>query len=258
MILAVDIGNTHIVLGTYQGKKLVHHWRIDSNTGRTVDDYGHLILYMLERSCGSGQVSGVVIGSVVPTLTSVFQKISHRYFNLQPCLVDGLADLGISYKVDTPPGLIGADRIANALAVRERYRENCIVVDLGTATTFDLISEDGSYLGGVIAPGISTSAESLIQKAAMLSRVEINVPEHIIGKETKTMLQSGIFFGAICQIDGLVEKIKQEWKVSSKVIATGGFVHMVAKFSRQIDTVDPNLTLDGLRIAYDKLSGRPA
>ena len=253
MILAFDIGNTHIVMGLYQGMKLVHHWRFDSKVDRTVDDYGHLVLYMLERVAKTDQINGVVIGSVVPMLTYVFEKLSRRYFEVDALLVDGKAELGITYEVDSPPELIGPDRIANALAVRERYHANCIVVDLGTATTFDLISAQGTYLGGVIAPGIRTCAEALVDKAAMLSRVEIEASAKVIGKDTKTMMQSGIFYGAICQIDGIVEKLKQEWGVECKIIATGGFVNMLAKFSRQIDTVDPNLTLDGLRIAFDKL-----
>jgi len=168
--------------------------------------------------------------------------------------VHGRADLGISFEVDSPPELIGADRIANTLAIKERYKSDCIVVDIGTATTFDLITAEGHYLGGVIAPGIFTCAESLVKKAAMLHRVEIEVPEHIIGKNTETMMQSGIFFGAVSQIDGIVEKIKAEWGIACRVIATGGFVNMLAKYSRQFDTVDPNLTIDGLRIAYEKLA----
>ena len=253
MILAFDIGNTHIVIGLYQGRKLVHNWRIDSNADRTVDDYGHLLLYMLERVSKADKIKGVVIGSVVPMLTYVFEKLSHRYFELAPRLVDARAPLGITYEVDSAPELIGPDRIANAVAVRERYQENCIVVDVGTATTFDLISAQGAYLGGVIAPGNWACAESLIEKAAMLPRVEIEAPAKVIGKDTKTMMQSGIFYGTVCQVDGIVESLKKEWGVGCKVIATGGFVSMLAKFSRQIDTVDPNLTLDGLRIAYDKL-----
>jgi len=254
MLLAVDIGNTHLVLGLYKNKELLHHWRIDSNANRTVDDYGHLINYMLERATGQAKVSGVVIGSVVPMLSYVFDKLAKRYFGIQACLLDGTADLGISYEVDTPPQQIGADRIANVLAVRERYHTNCLVVDVGTATTFDLISENGAYLGGVISPGIRICADALIEKAAMLPKVEIEAPDHVVGKDTRTMMQSGIFYGAICQIDGIVERIKKEWGVSCKVIATGGFVNMLANYSRQMDTVDPNLTLDGLRIAYEKLS----
>ncbi|MEA1996296.1 MAG: type III pantothenate kinase [Gemmatimonadota bacterium] len=257
MILAVDIGNTHIVMGLYEGRELVHIWRIDSNRDRTVDDYGHLILFMVDRvkKQSSSKLRGVVIGSVVPMLSYVFEKLSRRYFGLTPCMVDGLADLGITYEVESSPAHIGADRIANALAATERYRTNCLVVDLGTATTFDLISKDGAYLGGVIAPGIRAGAEALIKRAAMLRRVEIEAPDHVIGKRTKTMMQSGIFYGAVCQIDGIVEKIKEEWNVPCLVIATGGFVHMIAKFSRQVEKIDPNLTLDGLRIAYDRLSG---
>ena len=254
MILAFDIGNTHIVMGLYEGMKLIHHWRFDSKADRTVDDYGHLVLYMLERVSKVNNVKGVVIGSVAPMLTYVFEKLSRRYFEVNPRLVDGKADLGITYQVNSPPEFIGSDRIANAVAVRERYHENCIVVDVGTAVTFDLISAQGAYLGGVIAPGIRTCAEALIERAAMLPRVEIEAPAKVIGKDTKTMMQSGIFYGAICQIDGIVERLKQEWDVGCKVIATGGFVSMLAKFSRQIDTVDPNLTLDGLRIAFDKLA----
>ncbi len=257
MILAVDIGNTNIVLGLYEDYRLVQHWRIDSNVNRTVDDYGHLVLYMLERTVGADRVRGMVIGSVVPLLTYVFGKMANRYFGCRARRLDGTSDLGIEYRVDTPPHNIGADRLANALAVFQRYRQNCIVVDVGTATTFDVVSREGAYLGGVIAPGIRTCAEALVRKAAMLSRVEIMAPERVIGRETRSMMQSGIFFGAICQIDGLVERMRREWPVCERVIATGGFVHMIEKFSRQVDTFDPDLTLDGLRLAYDRLPEGP-
>ncbi|MFH1071391.1 MAG: type III pantothenate kinase [Candidatus Glassbacteria bacterium] len=253
MILAFDIGNTNIVMGLYDGLSLAGHWRIDSNRDRTVDDYGHLVLYIIERVSPPRKVRGVVIGSVVPTLTYVFEKLSRRYFEVDPVLVTGNSELGLTYDVDAPPETIGPDRIANAVAVRERYRCDSIVVDVGTATTFDLIEADGTYHGGIIAPGIRTAAESLIANAAMLTRVEIEAPEKVVGRDTRTMMQSGIFYGAICQIDGLVERIKAEWKTECRVIATGGFVTMLARYSRQFDTIDPNLTLDGLRIAYDLL-----
>jgi type III pantothenate kinase len=145
--------------------------------------------------------------------------------------------------------------VANAVAVRELYKEDSIVVDVGTATTFDIISADGGYHGGVIAPGINTGAESLIERASMLSRVKIEAPPRVTGRDTRTMMQSGIFYGAICQIDGLVQRLKIEWGRSCKVIATGGFVTMLAKFSSEFDTVDPNLTLDGLRLSYRIVTG---
>ena len=255
MVLAFDIGNTHIVMGLYEGLELKNHWRIDSNPERTVDDYGHLVLYILERAGADRQVSGVVVGSVVPSLTYVFDKLARRYFDVEPLLVNGETELGITYDVDAPPSSVGADRIANAVAVRERYRTDSIVVDVGTATTFDIISADGTYHGGVIAPGINTSAESLIERASMLSRVKIEAPPKVTGRDTKTMMQSGIFYGAICQIDGLVRRLKQELGKPCKVIATGGFVTMLAKFSNEFDTVDPNLTLDGLRMSYRIVTG---
>lgn len=255
MVLAFDIGNTNIVMGLYEGLELTGHWRIDSNPRRTVDDYGHLVLSILERAGAGTRVSGVVIGSVVPTLTYVFDKLGRRYFGSQPVVISGDTELGIVFDVDEPPGSVGADRIANAVAVRERYRCDSIVVDVGTATTFDLISADGTYRGGVIAPGINTSAESLIERASMLSRVKIEAPPKVIGRDTVTMVQSGIFYGAICQIDGLVDKLKEQWGIPCRVIATGGFVTMLAKHSRQFDTVDPNLTLDGLRLAFKIVSG---
>jgi len=255
MVLAFDIGNTHIVMGLYNGLELVNHWRIDSNRERTVDDYGHLVLYILERAGADKLISGVVIGSVVPTLTYVFDKLARRYFEAEPVVISGDTPLGITYDVDAPPSTVGPDRIANAVAVRERYKADCIVVDVGTATTFDLISEEGAYCGGVIAPGINTSAESLVERASMLSRVKIEAPAKVIGRDTRTMMQSGIFYGAICQIDGLVVRLKQEWGRPCQVIATGGFVTMLAKYSREFDTVDPNLTLDGLRLSYRIVTG---
>ncbi len=255
MVLAFDIGNTNIVMGLYEGLELTGHWRIDSNPQRTVDDYGHLVLYILERAGADNQVSGIVIGSVVPSLTYVFNKLGRRYFDAEPVVISGDTQLGIAFDVDDPPGSVGADRIANTVAVRERYRCDSIVVDVGTATTFDLISADGTYRGGVISPGINTGAESLIAHASMLSRVKIEAPPKVIGRDTVTMVQSGIFFGAICQIDGLVDKLEEEWGVPCRVIATGGFVTMLAKYSRRFDIVDPNLTLDGLRLAYRIVTG---
>ncbi len=255
MVLAFDIGNTNIVMGLYEGLELKGHWRIDSNPQRTVDDYGHLVLSILQRAGAENQVSGVVVGSVVPTLTYVFDKLGRRYFDVEPVVISGETELGIAFDVDAPPSAVGADRVANAVAVRERYARDSIVVDVGTATTFDLISADGTYRGGVISPGINTSAESLIKKASMLSRVKIEAPPKVIGRDTQTMMQSGIFYGAICQIDGLVEKLKEEWGTPCQVIATGGFVTMLDKYSRQFDTVDPNLTLDGLRFAFRIVSG---
>ncbi len=255
MVLAFDIGNTNIVMGLYEGQELKGHWRIDSNTQRTVDDYGHLVLSILQRAGADSRVSGVVVGSVVPTLTYVFDKLGRRYFEVEPVVISGNSELGIAYDVDAPVTSVGADRIANAVAVRERYRRDSIVVDVGTATTFDLISADGTYHGGVIAPGINTSAESLIERASMLSRVQIEAPPKVIGRDTQTMMQSGIFYGAICQIDGLVDRLKGEWGIPCRVIATGGFVTMLAKYSRRFDAVDPNLTLDGLRMAYRIVTG---
>lgn len=255
MVLAFDIGNTHIVMGLYDGLELTGHWRIDSNPERTVDDYGHLVLYILQRAGADNNISGVVVGSVVPSLTYVFDKLGRRYFEVEPVLINGDTPLGITYDVDAPPMSVGADRIANAVAIRERYKTDSIVVDVGTATTFDLISADGTYHGGVIAPGINTSAESLIQRASMLSRVKIEAPPRVTGRETRTMMQSGIFYGAICQIDGLVDRLQAEWDRPCKVIATGGFVTMLAKFSNKFDTVDPNLTLDGLRISFRIVTG---
>lgn len=256
MVLAVDIGNTNIVLGLFRGAELTAHWRIDSNIHRTADDYGHLLCYMLERATGNSSLKGVAVGSVVPSLTYVFERLSARYFGCEAVVVDGNSPLGIALEVETPPGLIGADRLVNALAVRERYGRDSIVVDLGTATTFDLITAEGAYQGGVIAPGIRTGAEALAGKAAMLSRVEIEAPESVIGRNTRAMMQSGIFYGAVCQIDGIVRMLKEQWGRNCQVIATGGFVGMLSRHSRQFDTVDQNLTLHGLRIAYDLLAGK--
>jgi type III pantothenate kinase len=255
MVLAFDIGNTNIVMGLYEGQQLTGHWRIDSNPARTVDDYGHLVLYILQRAGADSKVSGVVIGSVVPTLTYVFDKLGRRYFDAEPVVISGDTELGIAFDVDAPPSSVGADRLANAVAVRERYKCDCLVVDVGTATTFDLISADGTYHGGVISPGINTGAESLIEKASMLSRVKIEAPLKVIGRDTQTMMQSGIFYGAICQIDGLVDRLREQWGIPCQVIATGGFVTMLAKYSRRFDTVDPNLTLDGLRMAFRIVTG---
>lgn len=256
MLLAIDIGNTNIVLGLFRDRDIINHWRVDSNIRRTVDDYGHLVCYMIERAMGRITPEAVVICSVVPTLTYVFQKLAARYFEREAVIVNGLSPLGLTYRVDNPPEMIGPDRIVNALAVKERYAVDSIVVDMGTATTFDLVRSDGTYEGGVIAPGINTCAEALVKKAAMLSRVQIEAPDSVIGRNTRAMMQSGIFYGAVGQIDGIVSRLRKEWIPGCRVIATGGFVSMISRYSSQFDTVDPNLTLHGLRHAWEILKKR--
>lgn len=254
-VIAIDIGNTNIVVGLYDGMKLTNSWRIDSNISRTVDDYGHLITYMIERTgCDVKEIGGVVIGSVVPPLTYVFDKLSKRYFFLEPHIVNALKnDLGLRYDVESPLDHLGADRVANTLAIKEKYGVDSIVVDLGTATTFDLVTADGTYLGGVIAPGIKTCADTLARRAAMLSEVQIEVPPSIIGRNTEDMMKAGIFFGAVGQVDEIVRRLKAEWKRECTVIATGGFVSMMERYSSELERIDANLTLDGLRFAFEKM-----
>jgi type III pantothenate kinase len=252
MLLAVDIGNTNIVIGIFDGKNPVKQWRLSTSPQRTADEDALTIESLLE-GCGiaMGSITGAVICSVVPSLTPGFEEMARTFLKVAPVTVSSRLELGIKI-LYLDPSSVGADRIANAVAAVERYGKPAVVVDLGTATTFDVISADGSYVGGVIAPGMGTSAEELFRKGARLSRVELRAPGNIIGKTTEESLQSGIMHGTASQIDGLIEKISKEMERSPKVILTGGNAPIVSPLLATPHTLDMSLTLDGLRILHEK------
>ncbi len=252
MLLAIDIGNTHTVLGIFHEEKLTEHFRVTSNHALTADECGVLVKQLFPDH---KKVKDVIICSVVPPLSPIYQEMSKKFLKVDPVLVNWNLPLGIKILYDDP-SQVGADRIANAVAAYKIYGGPVIVVDLGTATTFDVISEEGEYLGGAIAPGIETSSLNLFKRAAQLLKVSLERPGQAIGRNTEESLRSGIIFGSVDQIDGMVNRIKDELetkhriKKKPEVIATGGLAGLIAQESKTIEKVSPTLTLEGLRRIY--------
>ena len=252
MLLVIDVGNTNTVLGIFSGDTLLSHWRLSTIKERTIDEYGILARNLLSLSgIDSAKVEFIVISSVVPTLDSILEEMSKSYFNLEPLFVEPGVKTGIAILYENPHE-VGADRITNSLAAFTLYGGPAIVIDFGTATTFDVITEKGEYLGGVIAPGPGISAEALFERTAMLPRTGIRKPPKVIGKNTVNSIQSGLYHGYIALIEGVVEKIKGELGTPAKVIATGGLSAPFCRDIRCIDEFNPNLTLYGLKIIYEK------
>lgn len=249
--MAIDVGNTNIVLGVFEKEGLIESWRISTKTQTTPDEYA-MILKDLFGFVGISfqQIDGVIISTVVPPLLPIMVEMSKRYFNLMPITVTNKLKTGIRLRYENPKE-IGADRIVNAAAAFRIYGGPVIIVDFGTATTFCAVTREGEYLGGAIAPGIKISAEALFQRAAKLPRVELAKPGPVIGKDTVSAMQAGIIYGYAGLVDGLVGRIKKELSAESKVIATGGLAELVAAETKSIDEVRPALTLEGLRILYE-------
>lgn len=252
MLLVIDVGNTNTVLGVYDGATLRHDFRIESARGRTADEYVVLLRSMLElRGIAASAVTASALASVVPALTDTFQRTVRMAFGHDPMVV------GPGIKTSMPilyeqPREVGADRIVNAVAAYARVKQGLIVVDFGTATTFDVVSPKGEYLGGVIAPGIQISAEALFLRAAKLPRVEIARPGKVLGRNTQHAMQSGIVLGYVGLVDGIVTRLRDEVGFACAVVATGGLARLIAPESKTIETVDDNLTLDGLRILWER------
>ncbi len=255
MILTFDVGNTETMLGLFDAGELVDHWRIATHADRTVDELGLLIRNLIRESgFPADVVSGAVIGSVVPPMTPRLVEMCERHLGAPPIMVDARSDLPIRLDVDEPLS-VGADRIANTLAAARLYRRDTIVVDLGTATTFDCISGDGVFVGGVISPGVHTGAETLVRRTARLPRIELEPPATVIGRRTDTALTSGIFFGAVDSIDGIVRRIKEEWhRPNALVVATGGLAPMLGPRCRTVERIEPYLTLHGLLFAHTHMT----
>jgi type III pantothenate kinase len=252
MILVVDVGNTHTVIGLYQGKKLTHHWRLVTEAERTADEYGVLLRCLFSAyDVVFSSVQGIALSCVVPPMNNVMEELAQRYFRMHPLVVGPGIKTGMPILYDNPRE-VGADRIVNAVAAYERYHDVTIVVDFGTATTFDFVTAAGEYLGGAIVPGIGISLDALYNKTAKLYRVELVKPPRVIGRNTIHAIQSGVFFGYTALVDGMIERIQKEHKVRARVIATGGFAKLIATEAARVEEVDEFLTLEGLRILYER------
>lgn len=252
MLLAVDVGNTNIVLGVYERNKLLISWRVSTNRLQTSDEYGVILKNLFKQAqMDTNALEGIIISSVVPPLMYALEEMAQRYFHLKPLIIGPGIKTGLNLAVDNPKE-VGADRIANAVAGYELYGGPLIIVDFGTATTFDAISERGDYLGGAIAPGISISTEALFEKAAKLPRVELVKPKKVIGRDTVTSMQAGIIYGFAGQVDGIVKRMEREFKQKPKVVATGGLAALIVEETETISLVNPLLTLEGLRLIYAK------
>ncbi len=252
MLLAIDIGNTHTVVGLFENGSLRNHWRISSSIARTEDEIAAILNYLfLAEGITVTQLRGVGISSVVPELTFVYELMCQRYFKLKPLVINSTVNLTMNVKY-ADPSLVGADRLCNAVAGKELYGVPLIVLDFGTATTFDCIDAYGDYIGGVIAPGINTSIEALHAHAAKLPKVSLTFPEKIIGQTTADSIKSGVMFGTVYMMDGMVEALRSELGEKTTVVATGGLSNRVAVKSTKIDHIDLHLSLKGIASIYLK------
>lgn len=256
MILVLDVGNTNIVIGVYDKKDLITEWRLSTDMFRTADEYGIQFLNLFSLSkIEISSVEGVIISSVVPNIMYSLEHMIRKYFEIEPIVVGPGVKTGINIKYDNPRE-VGADRIVNAVAAHEIYNKSLIIIDFGTATTFCAVRKNGDYLGGAICPGIKISSDALFQKAAKLPRVELLKPSEIICKNTVTSMQAGIVYGYIGEVDYIVDKMKKEMislgEQDTLVVATGGLAKLISEESKNVDIVNPFLTLEGLRIIYEK------
>jgi type III pantothenate kinase len=257
MLLAIDVGNTQSVLGVFRGDELVWHWRMATRRDRTADELALLFGGFLAQQglSFSQEITGVVMASVVPDQAQALREMVDQYFGFRPVVVEPGIKTGISIQTDNPKE-VGADRIVNGLAAFAKYGGPCIVVDFGTATTYDAVSERGEYLGGAIAPGVQVSAAALFGATARLPRIEITTPRSAIGKNTIDSLRAGLLFGTASEVDGMVERMQKELGGDATVVATGGLAEVVVPLCQTIDHHEPWLTLEGLRLIYEKNTAR--
>ncbi|MBP3039303.1 type III pantothenate kinase [Bacillaceae bacterium Marseille-Q3522] len=252
MVFVLDVGNTNIVFGVYDKNELKYHWRIETNRYRTEDEYGMIIKALFEHvGLSLSAINGIIISSVVPPIMFALERMCQKYFQQKPLIVGPGIKTGLNIKYENPRE-VGADRIVNAVGAIHEYGSPLIIVDFGTATTFCYVNEKKQYMGGAIAPGITISTEALYSRAAKLPRIEITYPDGIIGKNTVSAMQAGIFYGYIGQVEGIVKRMKDQSKENPTVIATGGLASFIAKETTSIDIIDPFLTLKGLHLIYKR------
>jgi len=257
MFLVMDVGNTNTVIGVYDGDVLTHDWRIRTIRDTTADEFNVLVNALFsDKNLNRNNIDKTIISSVVPSAVPILNAFCERYLDLIPIWINSDSVKKLMPILYNNPSEVGADRIVNAVAAYDKYKTALIIIDFGTATTFDVISEKGEYLGGAIVPGIMISSEALFQKASRLPRVEIfQAPETVIGKDTINSIKSGIIHGNAAMVDGMVEKITKEMETSPKILATGGLAPLISNISKTIEKVEQSLTLDGLRIISGEGSG---
>lgn len=257
MLLAVDIGNTHTVLGVYEGDRMIADWRVATLTHRTADEYWVTLRgFCAEAGLSVSGITGVGISSVVPDRTDIFEAMARKYVRTEPVTVSASLDLGI-HVLYADPGAVGADRLCNAVAGFAKYGGPLIIIDFGTATTFDVVTKEGEYLGGVIALGIESAASELHRRAAKLPNIELRFPECVIGRDTSSSMQAGVMFGAVDAVEGIVARIRRELPLPARVIATGGLSPVVARHTTVIEALEPTLVLDGVRLIYERVTQKP-
>ncbi len=251
MLLCIDVGNTNTVLGVFEGAKLVEQWRVDTSHARTSDEWGILARQLLSTSgVDPARVRAIAVSSVVPPLGQALERMAERWFGVKPLFVGPGVKTGMPILYEDPRE-VGADRVVNAVAAYTRWKTGLVVVDFGTATTFDAVSPRGEYLGGAICPGVAISMEALFRNAARLPRVEFVRPPHVVGRNTVASIQSGLVYGYVGLVDGICERMAAELGFGPKVVATGGLAPLVAGLSRCISEVDEHLTLEGLRLIHE-------
>ncbi|MDP2208506.1 MAG: type III pantothenate kinase [Bacteroidota bacterium] len=251
MLLSIDIGNTHTVVGVFNKEKLISHWRLSSTITRTEDECFLIVKLLCEQiNLSLTNIGGVIISSVVPNLTDIFKRMAEKYFQVKPVIVSAALKLGIKVKYDDPMA-VGADRLCNAVAAYKKYGGPAIIVDFGTATTFDVISPRGDYLGGVISPGIETAGSELHKRAARLPKIELHFPENVIGKNTVESMQSGIMYGALDAMEGMIKRIENKLGKKAHILATGGYSKFVCQKSTFKIHCEPWLVLEGARLIYE-------
>jgi len=252
MLLVIDVGNTNTSLGVYRDEELLAHWRLTTNPSRTVDEYGVHARNLFELArMDFKDIEAIAIASVVPPLNYTVKRMAEVYFNLTPLFIDHTTDTGLKILYE-PASDVGADRIIDAVAAIARHGKPCVVVDFGTATTFNVINAAGEYVGGLITPGIMISSEALFSRTAKLPRVDIKRPQKVIGSSTVAAMQSGLYYGYAGLVDGVLERVIEEMDSKPHIIATGGLASLIATGSKFIEKVDDTLTLEGLRLVYER------